>query len=1040
MAHPRKGLSYVLGDTSEKENHILPINAMQFSKSRQQLYTASRDGTVKVWGATEQTPDSKSGIPVDEDVYYDDLQDVAETILKLETSLSSSPLGYTLPTSTYDPLITRSYNVHFDWVNDLKLVNNDRNLVSASADLSLKLIDIEGDERHVQKFQNIHTDYVKKISSIPLQNSLVSGGLDGKVVVWDMSRLAPVLNFENNSTGLNFTSSIYALSNDDGYLISTGGPNNTINLYDRRIPIDGNANLIRKLVGHQDTIRCLLMNSNFILSGSSDSTIKLWDLRNFNVYKNFDVHDDAVWSLCTGASSDPGSSSITDFKEFYSGDKAGNIIKTDLNYLSTHSNYEEDDRFFNSTFMCSDQAYIDEKIGLCTLVAKASSPIISLCVEGENSIFASCYDSLKRFNIPKTKDLAKYQYLRACLDHSDCLDRKFDDDSNPGLDSPVNQSDLDSDFYDIISHLTTDSTNIDIASSVSGTSRAFLPHTQETNESDNETQYTSMFLNITGGPSSEYVNAYKDELLDETVEFNPNRFVDETPIEMLLNPIPSDQILTIPFNKTPFQEFCVTPKSISSKKMFKNKRQLIALYVNGDIKIWDIFICKIVKLVPFGGVSRRLKDDELKSRSKEMDLIFQLNQTNEVLTNWCEVYIRSGKLLVTLSETYIGNVEIYYDELVKDYPFLKASEDSSQKSSTVAKTLVISNDTRFWLGRIFLTSLFQKYCQFEWESDKRLRESMRDFREKSGTNVPVLNGDSSSTEGEDIPKRKKLFSRVSSTVPRVKIAVSPLASTGGNITGGIEAYTCDRLPAKVPHDSIAKMLMSNEHLYKEKYSTHGQKNCVDSFFSLYSDERTLREGTDDEYRPLIPDSYFPEDLLIIVYETSTDLGNFRDLCSFHLGDLKQLEHCDVTVENQLVNQLRYNIPKWIGTPILYNKFPVKEQPKISFHLIETDYALLPANMKIGGKSQKKIKKLPAIETTIKLSSHSMLRVGKILQFLTEKFESRTTEMKMKKPATEWLLLECKGQELDAKMTLQTIKTLIWKSGTQIELYYHRKFD
>ncbi|KAM9909734.1 hypothetical protein OXX69_005159 [Metschnikowia pulcherrima] len=1038
MARPKKGLSYVLGDASEKENHILPINAMQFSSARSQLYTAGRDGAVKAWGATEQASSSEFNFFPGKD-YFENQADMAETILKLETSLSSSPVEYCMPSSTYDPSITKSFNVHFDWVNDLKLVNKDRHLVSASADLSLKLIDLDGDERDVQKFQNVHTDYVKKISSIPSQNSLVSGGLDGKIVVWDMNILAPVSSFQNNSSGLNSASSIYALSNDDGHLISTGGPNNTINLYDRRVTPDTNTNLIRKLVGHQDNVRCLLMSSNFILSGSSDSTIKLWDLRNFNVYKTFDAHDDAVWSLCTGASSDPGSSSIADFKEFYSGDKAGNIIKTDLNYLSTHSTYDEEDPFSDSTFTSSDQAYIDEQIGLCTLVAKAPSAIVSLCVEGNGSIFASCYDSLQRLHLPKTRNLAKYQYLRACVEHAECLDKRYDDDLSKGIDSPTDQSDLNSDFYDIISHLSTDSANFDLASSRSGVSRALLPQMSRKDSLDLSGQYTSMFLSVNGGPSGEFVNAYKDDSLEDPRLTNTNRFVDETPIEMLLNPVPPSQIITIPFNKCPFQNFTITPKSIVSKKLFNNKRQLIALYVNGDIKIWDIFVCKIVKLIAHENNRGHLSEDELRTRSKEMDSLFQHYQTNEVLANWCEVYIRSGKLMVLLSETNIGNVEIYYDELVKDYPSLRADLEASQKSiSGPKKSCMVSNDTRFWLARIFLASVFQSYCLYEWESDKRVREMMRNYLVHQRS---VSSGDeASSIDNDDVTKKKKLFSRKSSTAPRVKNNGGQCASNGSTLTDLSESREFSRLPSSVPDDSIAKMLTSSEHLYKEKYSIQGHKRVVDSLLRLYIDGTTLKEGSDDEYRPVIPEELFSGDLLLMIYETSADLGNFRDLYTFHVSDLKRLRRHSVVGENQLVDQLRINLPKWIGASILYNKFPVKEQPKISFQLFEVDYGSLPPHKSIGGKTQKKIKKLPPMETSIKLSSHCMLRVGKILQFLTEKFESRTTEMKMKTPATEWLSLECKGQELDSRMTLQTIKTLIWKSSTDIELYFHRKFD
>ena len=49
MPTVRKALAYVLGESCGQENHILPVNAMQYALSRRQLYTGGRDGLVKVW-------------------------------------------------------------------------------------------------------------------------------------------------------------------------------------------------------------------------------------------------------------------------------------------------------------------------------------------------------------------------------------------------------------------------------------------------------------------------------------------------------------------------------------------------------------------------------------------------------------------------------------------------------------------------------------------------------------------------------------------------------------------------------------------------------------------------------------------------------------------------------------------------------------------------------------------------------------------------------------------------------------------------------
>lgn len=77
---------------------------------------------------------------------------------------------------------------------------------------------------------------------------------------------------------------------------------------------------------------------------------------------------------------------------------------------------------------------------------------------------------------------------------------------------------------------------------------------------------------------------------------------------------------------------------------------------------------------------------------------------------------------------------------------------------------------------------------------------------------------------------------------------------------------------------------------------------------------------------------------------------------------------------------------------------------------------------------------------IKLTSHNMLRVLKILTYITERFDGRTPEMKDLRNPSEWLALECKGQELPYNFTLQTIKTKIWKSSSEIELRFRRKYD
>lgn len=997
----RKGFSYVIGESADHENHILPINAMQYSKLHNKLITGGRDGIIKVWNKNDDTSNGKNTINTAiEPIYGDNKED----LLKLETSISSKTLPYYKFKDDYQVL--DNFNLHFDWINDLQLINNDTSLVTCSSDLSLKLINLNSQcasENKIHKFSNVHTDYVKKLSYFnSYQNTIVSGGLDGKIILWDLNHLSPI-RVINNEANSSISNSIYSLGNDSSNMIGCGGPNNSINLYDKRQDLP----FIKKLIGHQDNVRCLLMDENYILSGSSDSTIKLWDLRTFKIMKNFDLHDDPVWCLTSGSK---------DFKTFYSADKAGNIIKTDMNYYKATC-----EEFPNNSV-------IQDKVGLSTLVAQCECPVINLCVETDQSdeelsLFVSTDMMLSRINVPNTKDVARYQYLRLCQDADSQL-ANDESGTDPNIDS-----DLDSDLYDLVSHFSMES-KLDLQSTFSSAN-----NNQVATDATDDSLYTSMFLDASsGGPSMDFVNADKNNNSKE------HEFINNIPVEILLNPVSADQVSLIPFVKKQVGIYPLTPKSIIAKRLFNNKRWMLVLYLNGDVTIWDIFICKKIKTFKYeSDKALEMTNEMIKRRIKDMDDIFQEYQTTDTLNNWCEVEIKSGKLLVTISETNFNNVEIYYDELIKSYPFLNIDLDKDVVKNSKVK---ITSDDRLQLSRILLNSLFHRYALFEWNFDKEIREELKN--QKKGE----------SSVAKDTLNRIKMFSRKSSN--SIQPHISNKSSRNNSQVNSSNVSVDELYVGEDPvsdfinepdvsqyEDSIKYLLQDNRSKYLDKLNLTKSK-VPETILKIYSNDSDLNKNhlTNEEhilFKPLIDLNEFTQDLLMIVFENSPNLGNLRDVFSFRLSELNNIN--PESKENvDFINNLRTYIPKWIGQPILYDRFPVKESPKIAFQLLELDYTNLPPEKKIQGKSQRKIKRLPVLESSIKLTSHNMLRVSKILSYLTEKFESRTSEMKEKLPATEWLVLECRGQELLPSMSLQTIKSKIWKSSSDIELRFRRKFD
>lgn len=1064
----KKGLAYVIGD-SNNENHILPINTLKYSNLNGELFSGGRDGVVKKWTCREQNSGEnlyssrQSGFPdgcLSEASEND--EDIDESMLRLETSITSNGLPQIVPRH-HNYVIQNSYNLHFDWINDLQLVNDENHLVTCSSDLSMKIININDSETPSPlSFPHLHKDYITRLTYINQSDCVISAGLDGKLIIWDLNTLQPSQEVQSPYLNTTIPKSIYSLSSNRQGLISTGGQSTIINLFDRRLSSD--VACIKKLVGHQDNIRCLLMSDNFVLSGSSDTTIKMWDLRNFKVYKTFDIHDDPVWSLSTAHSSAPGSmvseNSDADLMTFFSGDRGGKIVKTDVSSLEANEDL--------SDFRNFDGA--DENIGISVLIADAQEPILCLnCETSEehtnrngtpkaSSVFACTSRSLESYYVPDTENIAKYQFYKIYQEFTKNEEIKGRRDSTNLLDS--DQPDLNSDFYDLASHLSHE-TYGDIQSSFSV---ALQDMDVTSSGNDQGKQYYSIFLNIAGGLSMDFVNCSIEENNENRKDGTlPN----PSPIEILLNPISSKRIQLIPYNSDAFAKSDILPRSIIAKRFLGNKREVVVLYVNGDIKIFDVFKLQEVRFFPNNcdHVGENLHTERL----RYMDNIIHDYLNNEVAHNWCDVELKAGKLLVTLKESSFNALEMYYDDLCKCYPFLEYQQAKNPEG--VANK--VDNDTRFALSRILLNSLFYPYALFEWTFDRVMRETLLQYK-IHGKTIPLQgsnrlvspasqisterNNQSSVPEDNNIGsmmKKAKSFVRKNNPPhnPTPEKSSNDVFDTQGN--NSVKQKSLDSMVSDFinsPHtekridgeNSISHLMDFNKRRYWEKYCSLESNQLVSSCLLLYSNDPMFSKDASDassfDYKPLMKPDSLPHKLLILLYEYSPDLGNMRELCFFHFGDLLELLNESSEIDADLVAQLRAHLPSWIGEIILCDKFPSRVFPKIEFLVTEKDYTCLPQDKKIKGNTQKKIKRLPLNGGSVRLTSHSMLRALKILSYVVEKFDSRTSEMKSNLPPSDWLVLECNGVELSPNITLQTIKTNIWKSSTVLQLYFRRKFD
>ncbi|KDE04039.1 hypothetical protein MVLG_05540 [Microbotryum lychnidis-dioicae p1A1 Lamole] len=206
---------------------------------------------------------------------------------------------------------------HTDWVNDIVLCNSNQTLVSASSDSLVLAWNPHASSRQAQVTpQQIgkHTDYVRCLTSARDAGWVASGGFDRKINLWDLGegREKPIID-------LTPPASIYSLSSTpSGSLLAAGTPERVVRIWDPR-----SRSQVAQLGGHTDNVRAVLLaeEGKWLLSASSDATVKLWSLAAQKCLHTFSHHSESVWSLFSQHAS---------LEIFYSGDRVGNLCKIDL--------------------------------------------------------------------------------------------------------------------------------------------------------------------------------------------------------------------------------------------------------------------------------------------------------------------------------------------------------------------------------------------------------------------------------------------------------------------------------------------------------------------------------------------------------------------------------------------------------------------------------------------------------------------------------------------------------------------------------------
>lgn len=81
----------------------------------------------------------------------------------------------------------------------------------------------------------------------------------------------------------------------EGFIL-VGGNNKRINVYDIRTGV-----LVAEMEGHEDSVTCMVIDGQILISGSDDGSIRLWNLQSFKPLNVLGYHDECKWSHFTSS-------------------------------------------------------------------------------------------------------------------------------------------------------------------------------------------------------------------------------------------------------------------------------------------------------------------------------------------------------------------------------------------------------------------------------------------------------------------------------------------------------------------------------------------------------------------------------------------------------------------------------------------------------------------------------------------------------------------------------------------------------------------
>ncbi|KGK38269.1 hypothetical protein JL09_g2578 [Pichia kudriavzevii] len=1052
----KKSLTYILNtdtDSYANGNHSIGVNSLIYNKNDQCLISGGRDGQISVWSFDEANGDDEnrtdygySQLKSRDDVknfINSNLENDSE-IANIEESIKEGLTSFRIRESTLRPKhLCHSELHHFGWINDLKLLDNTTTVASCSNDLSIKLWDYQNDIKHTL---GTHDDYIKKIAFTNYyKNQLVSGGLDKIIKIWDVQKGEVI----NSHYFTEVSHSVYSLDTHNDLIIASG-PSNIVTLFDRR----DFTKPIKQFIGHTDNVRSLVLKDQCFLSGSSDTTVKLWDLRTTRVLRNFDIHDTPVWSLHV-------SPDDNDISTFYSADKTGILMKTDLRSSDLRNSAQ-------SGYL---QYKLNEQSGITTVVAdvnlnhtidepaNSSSCGINDIVEipqlgtvwtatsssihntNTNFINSWCIPDTTKFIIHQSlllnKKIAKLygngenegngesKSIASIHDTDDLVSQLSGDDldhidnalfsNTPGLDNIFDDAKMANDLdggvdYSGIREGDDDTSSLE-TSNLSG--QSYLPAT--------------CFMGLLGNLNTQYL-MYDDSIIEEKDEINQYDPFTEVDTEWVSSKtrrisinnhfIAEEEMILVPFNEKSISNIAGTSGLVKCK-VLNNRRHVAAMDQSGCVYVFDILLNRMIQRVDstlsvnsipsVEHVWKQEQDEIIEdpdfSLSEKFEAICEKIQTQETLPPWCTAQVKSGKLFITIKENDFSNCEIYGDDFQNYYGDVMGSGNPPRRVN---------------LGKVLVKSMFGGFVNTTLSNhniELEPVESYSSLSSKDSTQISVIQ-----------PPPPPNHVKIPQPAPQTRNNALEKSSKRGlfgrlkgkkdNSTSSVNLNTSSNSGTSTPNSSRPSTPIntpSNIRLnkYLERIQQCQKSNELIRYLEINPDMMSymkMQEGWDEREREdnRIPrvDYHNDKSTLVIINDEVTHES--RPAFRIHLEKI-----VNGTLSDKETEKLLENLPVWVLKGLVFHIYPIASMPpqKIGFTVAPEEGSGLD---QIDGEK-------------LRLNSVGLLRISGIAEFIKNKL-----------PGNDTVELTCKGHQLSPKDTLGTIRARVWRQGGDVEFIYRKQ--